>query len=105
MKKLHEYAVMIGKLFFAGCSLVTVKILILPQAIAEPMLKASKEYNHFFLIGVVSLTVGVIGFSNYLTLKQIWGIEKFYQNLVFQFIGAAALMCILWGGWKILINL
>ena len=105
MKKLHEYAVMIGKLFFAGCSLVTVKILILPQAIAEPMLKASKEYNHFFLIGVVSLSVGIIGFSNYLTLKQIWGSEKFYQNLTFQFIGAAALICILWGAWKILINL
>ena len=87
MKKLHEYAVMIGKLFTAGCSLVTVKILILPQAIAEPLLKASKEYNHFFLIGVVSLSVGIIGFSNYLTLKQIWGSEKFYQNLTFQFIG------------------
>ena len=105
MKKLHEYAVMIGKLFTAGCSLVTVKILILPQAIAEPLLKASKEYNHFFLIGVVSLSVGIIGFSNYLTLKQIWRSEKFYQNLIFQFIGAVALICILWGGWKILINL
>lgn len=96
---------MIGKLFTAGCSLVTVEILILPQAIAEPLLKAPKEYNHFVLIGVVSLSVGIIGFSNYLTLKQIWGSEKFYQNLVFQFIGVTTLICILWGGWKILINL
>ena len=87
MKKLHEYAVMIGKLFTADRSLVTVEILILPQAIAEPLLKAPKEYNHFVLIGVVSLSVGIIGFSNYLTLKQIWGSEKFYQNLTFQFIG------------------
>ena len=105
MKKPHEYAVMIGKLFTAGCFLVIVTILILPQAIAEPLLTAPKEYNYFFLIGVVSLSVGIIGFSNYLTLKQIWGSEKFYQNLIFQFIGAAALMCILWGGWKMIINL
>ena len=96
---------MIGKLFTAGCFLMTVIILILPQAFAEPLLTARKEHNYFFLIGVVSLSVGIIGFSNYLTLKQIWGSEKFYQNLIFQFIGAAALMCILWGGWKILINL
>ena len=96
---------MIGKLFTAGCCLVTVKILTLSQAIAEPLLTAPKEQNYFFLIGVVSLAVGIIGFSNYFTLKQIWGHEKFYQNLVFQFIGAAAFMCILWGGWKILINL
>tara|TARA_B100001057_G_scaffold469182_1_gene529232 strand:+ start:433 stop:723 length:291 start_codon:yes stop_codon:yes gene_type:complete len=96
---------MIGKLFTAGCCLLTIKILILPQAIAEPLLTAPKEQNYFFLIGVVSLSVGIIGFSNYLSLKQIWGTEKFYQNLIFQFIGAVALMCILWGGWKIIINL
>jgi len=38
---------MIGKLFAVGCSLVTVKILILPQAIAEPLLKAPKEHDFF----------------------------------------------------------
>ena len=81
MKKPHEYAVMIGKLFTAGCFLVIVTILILPQAFAEPLLTGSKEFNYFFLIGVVSLSVGIIGFSNYLTLKQIWGSEKFYQKV------------------------
>jgi len=96
---------MIGKLFAAGFFLITTKILILSQAIAEPLSRASKEHDYFFLIGVVSLCIGIVGFSNYLTLKQIWGSEKFYQNPVFQFIGGSALICILWGGWGILINL
>jgi hypothetical protein len=89
---------MIGKLFAAGFFLITTKILILSQAIAEPLSRASKEHDYFFLIGIV-------GFSNYLTLKQIWGSEKFYQNPVFQFIGGSALICILWGGWGIIINI
>ena len=96
---------MIGKLFTAGCCLVTVKILTVSQAIAEPLLTAPKEQNYFFLIGVVSLCVGIVGFSNYLTLKKIWGSDKFYQNPVFQFFGGSALIFILFGGWGILINL
>lgn len=97
---------MIGKVFAAGCLIVSAKISILSQAIAEPVLRTSKEQDYFFfLIGFVSLCVGIIGFSNYLTLKEIWGDEKFYQNPVFQFIGWSALVFILWGSWKILINL
>ena len=95
---------MIDKVFAAGCLIVLAKISIPLQAIAEPVLRAPKEQD-FFLIGFVSLCVGIVGFSNYLTLKQIWGDEKFYQNPVFQLIGWSALVCILWGGWKILINL
>ena len=94
---------MIGKLFAAGFFLIMVKILALPQAIAEPLSRVSKEHN--FSIGVVSLCVGIVGFSNYLTLKKIWGSDKFYQNPVFQFIGGSALIFILFGGWGILINL
>ena len=96
---------MIGKLFAAGFFLIMVKILALPQAIAEPLSRGSKEHSYFFLIGVVSLCVGIVGFSNYLSLKKIWGSDKFYQNSVFQFIGVSALIFILWGGWGILINL
>ena len=48
MKKLHEYAVMIGKLFTAGCSLVTVKILILPQAMQNHCRKRRKNIIIFF---------------------------------------------------------
>ena len=96
---------MIGKVFAAGCLIVSAKITILSQAIAEPVLRTPKEQDYFFLIGFVSLCVGIIGFSNYLTLKEIWGDEKFYQNPVFQFIGWSALVFILWGSWKILINL
>tara|TARA_B110000008_G_C16671117_1_gene444812 strand:+ start:279 stop:584 length:306 start_codon:yes stop_codon:yes gene_type:complete len=95
---------MIDKVFAAGCLIVLAKMSILSQAIAEPVLRAPKEQD-FFLIGFVSLCVGIVGFSNYLTLKQIWGDEKFYQNPVFQLIGWSALVCILWGGWKILIKL
>ena len=95
---------MIDKVFAAGCLIVLAKISIPSQAIAEPVLRPPKEQD-FFLIGFVLLCVGVIGFSNYLTLKQIWGDEKFYQNPVFQLIGWSALVCIHWGGWKILINL
>ena len=94
-----------GKLFAAGFFLVMVKILAPPQAIAESLSRGSKEYSYFFLIGVVSLCVGIVGFSNYLTLKKIWGSDKFYQNPVFQFIGGSALIFILFGGWGILINL
>ena len=93
-----------GKLFAAGFFLIMLKILALPQAIAEPLSRVSKEHN-FFLIGVVSLCVGIVGFSNYLSLKKNWGSDKFYQNSVFQFIGVSALIVILWGGWGILINL
>ena len=96
---------MIGKLLAAGFFLIMVKILTLPQAIAEPLSRGSKEHSYFFLIGVVSLCVGIVGFSNYLTVKKIWGSDKFYQNPVFQFIGVSALIFILWGGWGILINL
>tara|TARA_A100000164_G_C21804597_1_gene722403 strand:- start:188 stop:478 length:291 start_codon:yes stop_codon:yes gene_type:complete len=96
---------MIGKLFAAGFFLIMVKILALPEAIAEPLSRGFKEHSYCFLIGVVSLCVGIVGFSNYLTLKKIWGSDKFYQNPVFQFIGGSALIFILWGGWGILINL
>ena len=96
---------MIGKLFAAGFFLIMLKILALPQAIAEPLSRGSKEHSYFFLIGVVSLCVGIVGFSNYLSLKKNWGSDKFYQNSVFQFIGVSALIFILWGGWGILINL
>ena len=96
---------MIGKLFAAGVFLIMLKILVLPQAIAEPLSRGPKEHSYFFLIGVVSLCVGIVGFSNYLTLKKIWGRDKFYQNPVFQFIGGSALIFILWGGWGIFINL
>ena len=39
---------MIGKLFAAGFFLIMVKISALPQAIAEPLSRVSKEYSYFF---------------------------------------------------------
>ena len=70
---------MIDKVFAAGCLIVLVKISIPSQAIAEPVPRAPKEQD-FFLIGFVSLCVGIVGFSNYLTLKQIWGDKKFIKT-------------------------
>ena len=66
---------MIDKVVAAGCLIVLAKMLILSQAIAEPVLRAPKEQD-FFLIGFVSLCVGIVAFSNYLTLKQTWGGRK-----------------------------
>ena len=59
---------MIGKVLAAVCLIVSAIIATLSQAIAEPNLRSPKEQDYFFLIG----------FSNYLTLKQIWGTERFY---------------------------
>jgi hypothetical protein len=39
---------MIGKVFAAGCLIVSAKISILSQAIAEPVLRTSKEQDYFF---------------------------------------------------------
>ena len=95
---------MIGKVLAAGCLIVSAIIATLSQAIAEPNHRSLREQD-FFLIGFILLCVGLVGFSNYLTLKQIWGTEKFYQNSVFQFIGWSGVICMLWGCWNILMNL
>ena len=96
---------MIGKVLAAGCLIVSAIIATLSQAIAEPNLRNPKGQDYYFLIGFILLCVGLVGFSNYLTLKQIWGTERFYQNPVFQFIGWSAVICMLWGCWNILTNL
>ena len=77
---------MIDKVVAAGCLIVLAKMLILSQAIAEPVPRAPKEQD-FFLIGFVSLCVGIVGFSNYLTLKQIWGDENFMQTQFSNLLG------------------
>ena len=52
---------MIGKVLAAGCLIVSAIISTLSQAIAAPILRSPKEQDYYFLIGFVSLCVGIIG--------------------------------------------
>ena len=76
---------MIGKVLAAGCLIVSAIIATLSQAIAEPNHRSLREQD-FFLIGFILLCVGLVGFSNYLTLKQIWGTEKFIKTQFFNLL-------------------
>ena len=90
------------KMLFIGLLIILLNLFSLSGALAETISRSPRDSDYFLFIGIVSLCVGVIGFSNYLTLNQIWGGDKFYDNMVFQFIGWSSLVTIFWGGSKIL---
>ena len=67
-------------MLFIGLLIIFLNLFSLSGAVAETISRSPRDSDYFLFIGIVSLCLGVIGFSNYLTLADHQYLKYFQLN-------------------------